>query len=44
MPKRRNKRRLNKITVTARDNPTEYHRQYYWIAVKNKSKAPKKRK
>jgi len=42
MSKKQYSRRLNKITVRARDNPTEYARQYYWIAVKGKNRAPRK--
>lgn len=40
MGKKQYQQRLNKITVRSRDNPTEYARQYYWIVVKGKSKAP----
>lgn len=29
--KRRNKRRINQMTVRYRDNPREYARQYYLI-------------
>jgi hypothetical protein len=39
MPKKRYQHH-NQITVQSRDNPTEYARQYYWITVKHKSKAP----
>ena len=44
MGRKRYKQRLNKITVRSRDNPAEYARQYYWIAIKGKNKAPPKQK
>jgi len=36
--------RLKKISVRSRDNPNEYARQYYWIAIKGKTKAPKRQR
>jgi hypothetical protein len=38
------KQRLNHISVRSRDDPAEYARQYYWITVKHKSKAPPKQR
>jgi len=42
MGKKRYKQRKN-ITVRPCDNPREYARQYYWVTVKGKKSAPKKR-
>lgn len=40
MVKKRYKQRLNRISVRSRDDPAEYARQYYWVVVKGKSRAP----
>ena len=44
MVKKRYSQHVNKITVRSRDDPAEYARQYYWIAIKGKTKAPKRQR
>lgn len=44
MKKKRYVPRLQKITVRACDDPSEYARQYYWVVKKGKSKAPPKQR
>jgi hypothetical protein len=40
---KRYKQWWKKITVRPVDDPKEYARQYYWLAIKGEDKAPKRR-
>ena len=42
MEKKQYEQRINKISVRARDDHNEYHRQYYWIVKRGFEKAPEK--